>query len=623
VFDETNGSQVEKIDLDELDDEEAPCVALRNMSIRDVCPKESEEPIQAQDQPSSSMQASPPTQDEDQAQNNEDEDQEDEPPQEEDNDQGGDVHDKDKEDEQEIQGQRPPHPRVHQAIQRDHPVNSILSDIHKGVTTRSRVTHFCENYSFVSSIEPYRVEDALRDSDWVLAMQEELNNFTRNEVCHLAPRPNQNVVGTKWVFRNKQDEHGVVTRNKARLVAKCYSQVEGLDFGETYAPVARLESIRILLAYATYHGFKLYQMDVKSAFLNGLIKEEVYVEQPLGFEDSEYPNHVYKLSKALYGLKQAQRAWYECLRDFLITNGFKVGKVDPTLFTKTIAKDLFVCQIYVDDIIFRSTNKTTCEEFSWIMIQKFEMSMMGELKYFLGFQVKQLQEGTFISQTNYIQDILNKFGMKDAKPIKTPMGTNGHLDLNTGGKSVDQKVYRSMIGSLLYLCAFRPDIMLSVCMCARFQADPKEVHLRAVKRIMRYLVYTPKFGLWYSKGSAFDLIGYSDADWAGCKIDRKSTSRTCQFLGRSLVSWASKKQNSVALSTAKAEYIAVGHCCAQLLWMRQTLRDYGYKMSKVPLLCDNESAICMADNPVQHSLTKHIDIRYHFLRDHRQRGISR
>jgi hypothetical protein len=329
-------------------------------------------------------------------------------------------------------------------------VNTILGHIHKGVTTRSRVTHFCEHYSFVSSIEPYRVEDALKDSDYVLAMQEELNNFTRNEVWHLVPRPNQNVVGTKWVFRNKQDEHGVVIRNKARLVAKGYSQVEGLDFGETYAPVARLESIRILLAYATYLGFKLYQMDVKSAFLNGPIKEEVYVEQPPGFEDSEYPNHVYKLSKALYGLKQAPRAWYECLRDFLITNGFKVGKADPTLFTKTIANDLFVCQIYVDDIIFGSTNNSTCEEFSRIMVQKFEMFMMGELKYFLGFQVKQLQEGTFISQTKYIQDILTMFGMKDAKPIKTPMGTNGHLDLDTGGKSVDQKVYQSMIGSLLY-----------------------------------------------------------------------------------------------------------------------------------------------------------------------------
>jgi hypothetical protein len=435
VFDETNGSQVEQVDLDELDDEEAPCITLRNMSIGDVCPKESEEPTQAQDQPSSSMQASPPTQDEDKAQEEEDKDQDDEPPQEEDIDQGGDEDDQDKEDDQEIRDQRPPHPRVHQAIQRDHLVNSILGDIHKGVTTRSRVAHFCERYSFVSSIEPYRIEAALRVPDWVVAMQEKLNNFMRNEVWHLVPHPNQNVVGTKWVFRNKQDEHGVVTRNKARLMAKGYSQVEGLDFDETYAPVARLESIRILLAYATYHGFKLYQMDVKSAFLNGPIKEEVYVEQPPDFEDSEYPNHVYKLSKALYGLKQAPRAWYECLRGFLITNGFKVGKVDPTLFTKTIAKDLFICQIYVDDIIFGSTNKSSCEEFSRIMIQIFEMSMMGELKYFFGFQIKQLQEGTFISQTKYIQDILKKFGMKNGKPIKTPMETNGHLDLDTRGKS--------------------------------------------------------------------------------------------------------------------------------------------------------------------------------------------
>jgi hypothetical protein len=211
--------------------------------------------------------------------------------------------------------------------------------------------------------------------------------------------------------------------------------------------------------------------------------------------------------------------------------------------------------------------------------------------------------------------------MKDAKPIKTPMGTNGNID--TGGKSVDQKVYRSMIGSLLYSCASRPDIMLSVCMFARFQADHKEIHLRAVKRITRYLVYTPKFGIWYPKGSTFDLIGYSDADWAGCKIDRKSTSRICQFLGRSMVFWASKKQNSVILSTVEAEYIAAGHCCAQLLWMRQTLRDYDYKLSKVPLLCDNESAIRMADNPVEHNRTKHIDIQYHFLRDHQQRWISR
>jgi hypothetical protein len=177
-----------------------------------------------------------------------------------------------------------------------------------------------------------------------------------------------------------------------------------------------------------------------------------------------------------------------------------------------------------------------------------------------------------------------------------------------------------MIGSLLYLCASRPDIMLSVCMCARFQSDPRECHLVDVKRILRYLVATPCFGIWYPKGSTFDLIGYSDSDYAGCKVDRKSTSGTCQFLGRSLVSWSSKKQTPVALSTAEAEYVAAGQCCAQLLWMRQTLRDFGYNLSKVPLLCDNESAIRMADNLVEHSRTKHIDIQHHFLRDHQQKG---
>jgi hypothetical protein len=255
-----------------------------------------------------------------------------------------------------------------------------------------------------------------------------------------------------------------------------------------------------------------------------------------------------------------------------------------------------------------------------VMTQKFEMSMMGELNYFLGFQVKQLKDGTFISQTKYTQDLLKRFGMKDAKPAKTPMGTDGHVDLNKGGKSIDQKAYRSMIGSLLYLCASRPDIMLSVCMCARFQSDPRECHLVAVKRILRYLVATPCFGIWYPKGSTFYLIGYSDSDYAGCKVDRKSTSGTCQFLGRSLVSWSSKKQTSVALSTTEAKYVAAGQCCVQLLWMRQTLREFGYNLSKVPLLCDNESAIRMADNPVEHSRTKHIDIWHHFLRDHQQKG---
>jgi hypothetical protein len=231
---------------------------------------------------------------------------------------GGDDDDGDKR-------ESPPHPRVCHNVQRDNPVDNILGDNEKGVTTRSHVVNFYEHYSFVSSFEPFKVEDALCDPYWMVAMQEKLNNFKSNKIWSLVERAMQNVVGTKWVFRNKQDEHVVVTRNKAWLVAKGYSQVEGLDVDETFASVARLELIRMLLANATHHGFKLYQMDVKSVFLNGPIKEEVYVEQPPGFESEEYPNHIYKLYKMLYGLKQAPRVWYECLMDFLIENSFRIG----------------------------------------------------------------------------------------------------------------------------------------------------------------------------------------------------------------------------------------------------------------------------------------------------------
>ena len=250
-------------------------------------------------------------------------------------------------------------------------------------------------------------------------MQDELNNFKHNDVWSLVERPkdkNVNIIGTKWVFKKKQDANDIVIRNKARLVAQGYSQVEGIDFGETYAPVARLESIRILIAYASHHNFKLQQMDVKSAFLNGPLNELVYVKQPPGFEDPKFPNHVYKLNKALYGLKQAPRAWYEHLREILLDRGFEVGQIDPILFTKRVKGELFICQLCVDDIIFGSSNKAFNDEFSKLMTDRFEMSMMGDLKFFLGFEIKQLSGGTFISQAKYVQDMLKRFNMKDAKP---------------------------------------------------------------------------------------------------------------------------------------------------------------------------------------------------------------
>src|ERR1700732_3567756 len=254
------------------------------------------------------------------------------------------------------------------------------------------------------------------------------------------------------------------------------------------------------------------------------------------------------------------------------------------------------------------------------MQKEFEMSMMGELKFFLGLQIEQLQGGNFISQSKYTRELLERFGMKDTKLCKTPMSLTARLEKDEKGKKVDNTRYRCMIGSLLYLTASRPDISLSVCICARFQSDPRESHLTAVKRILRYLVGTPTLGLWYPKDSTFELYGYSDADYAGSKVDRKSTSGTCFFLGKSLVSWFSKKQNSVALSTAEAEYIAVGSCVAQLLWMKQELEHYGLKYDHIPVYCDNTSAINLTKNPVQHSRSKHIEVRHHFIRDHISKG---
>ncbi|KAK1628173.1 hypothetical protein QYE76_002488 [Lolium multiflorum] len=318
---------------------------------------------------------------------------------------------------------------------RGHTHDKVLGDVRAKVSTRRQLANFSNHHAYISVVEPKKVFEALEDSDWVEAMHEELNNFKRNKVWTLVEKPKEcrNVIGTKWIFKNKQDEFGNIVRNKARLVAQGFSQVEGIDFGETYAPVARLESIRILLAYASHHNFKLQQMDVKSAFLNGPLHEEVYVKQPPGFEDLNFPNHVYKLDKALYGLKQAPRAWYEHLKELLVDRGFDVGLIDPTLFTKRVNGELFVCQLYVDDIIFGSTNKAFNDEFSKLMTDRFEMSMMGEMKFFLGFEIKQLREGTFINQAKYLQDMLKRFKMTELKGVATPMVTKCHLALDPNG----------------------------------------------------------------------------------------------------------------------------------------------------------------------------------------------
>ncbi|GJS15589.1 retrovirus-related pol polyprotein from transposon TNT 1-94 [Tanacetum coccineum] len=366
---------------------------------------------------------------------------------------------------------------------RNHPLENVIGNLNQR-TLRSQAQNQSNFFCFISTIEPKNVNEALGDESWIVAMQEELNQFIANDVWELVPQPkNMTIIGTKWVFRNKLDENGIVSRNKARLVAQGYNQQEGIDYDETYAPVARLESIRILLAYACALDFKLFQMDVKSAFLNGFINEEVYVAQPPGFIDFEKPDHVYKLRKALYGLKQAPKAWYDRLKAFLIKHEYKTGMVDNTLFTKKKSLNLIIVQIYVDDIIFCSTCQDMCDEFAKIMHDEFEMSMMGELNFFLGLQIKQMEDGIFFNQSKYIKEMLKKFGLENSKPMKTPMSSDTKLTKDEECESVDSTKYRGMIGSLLYLTASRPDIMFSVCLCARFQEAPKTSHLEAVKRI--------------------------------------------------------------------------------------------------------------------------------------------
>nr|GFA35202.1 hypothetical protein [Tanacetum cinerariifolium] len=337
---------------------------------------------------------------------------------------------------------------------------------------------------------------------------------------------------------------------------------EGVDFEESFAHVARLEA------------------------------EEVYVNQPDGFVDPYHPDKVYRLKKALYGLKQGPRAW----------------------------GDILLVQIYVDDVIFGSTNPNLSKRFEKLMHNKFEMSMMGELKFFLGIQINQSPRGIFINQAKYAQEILIKHGMTSCDSIDTPMATK-HLDVDLTGTSIDQMKYRSMAGALMYLTVSRPDIMHATCYCAR-QAKPTEKHLTAVKRIFRYLKDTIHMGLWYPKDTGFELTAFLNSDHAGCLDSRKSTSSGIQFLGGDkLVSWSSKKQDCTLMSFAEAEYVSLSACYPQVLWMRTQLTDYGFHFDNIPMCCDSKASIAISCNPVQHSRTKHIDVRYHFIKEKVENGI--
>ncbi|GJR06268.1 retrovirus-related pol polyprotein from transposon TNT 1-94 [Tanacetum coccineum] len=439
---------------------------------------------------------------------------------------------------------------------KDHPIANVIGDPSRSISTRKQLktdAMWCYFDVFLTSIEPKNFKQAMTEPSWIDAMQEEIHEFERLEVWELVSYPdNVFLIKLKWIYK----------------------------------------AIRIFIANAAHKNMTIYQMDFKMAFLNGELKEEVYVFQPEGFVDQDNPSHVYKLKK------QAPRAWYDMLSSFLISQQFSKGVVDPTLFTRHAGNDILLVQIYVDDIIFASSNTAMCDEFSNQMTNKFKMSMMGQMSFFLGLQISQSLKGIFINQFKYASEIVKKYGLHSTDFVDTPMIENKKLDEDLQGKPVDATLYRGMIGSLMYLTSSRPNLNYVVCLCARYQAKPTEKHLQAVKRIFRYLNRTIHMGLWYSKDTDMSLTAYADADHAGCQDTRRSTSGSAHFLGDKLVSWSSKKQKSIAISSTEAEYIALSGCCSQILWMCSQLTDYGFKFNKIPLYCHNKSAITLCCNNV-------------------------
>lgn len=466
--------------------------------------------------------------------------------------------------------------------------------------------------------EPTSYSNAKLDHAWRKAMKNEIDAVERNNTWKLTELPpGQKAIGLKWVFKLKKDTNGNVIKHKARIVAKGYVQKQGRDFDEIFAPVARIETVRILLALAAKHGWEVHHLDVKSAFLNGEIVEEVYVTQPEGFVKEGQEHFVYKLIKALYGLRQAPRAWYTKLSKYLEELGFLRCPYEHAVYTKKMGNEALIVGVYVDDLLVTGTKLTVIEEFKEQMNKKFEMSNLGTLSYYLGLEVKQEKGRIELCQAAYAKKILEKTGMWDCNPTKFPMDPKECITKDEGGKPVDVTNFKSMIGGLRYLVHSRPDIAYSVGIVSRYMEKPTMVHQMAAKRILRYVKGTLHFGLVYTKGNGSDLLtGYSDSDLAGHVDDRRSTAGMVFYLNEGLVTWTSQKQRCVALSSCEAKFMAATAAACQAIWLRKMVGQVtGNYIEPVVLYIDNRSAIDLAKNPVFHGRSKHIDIRYHFIRE--------
>lgn len=490
------------------------------------------------------------------------------------------------------------------------------------ITDEGDIVHL----ALYADAEPVSFEEALKNDKWVNAMKEELKSIEKNHTWQLMELPKlKRPIAVKWVFKVKRNPAGEVVKHKARLVAKGFLQKEGVDYGEIFAPVARIETVRLVVAIASMKGWSMYQFDVKSAFLNGPLEEEVFVKQPPGFEVAGHEGKVYKLKKALYGLKQAPRAWNKKIDSVLIQIGFSKCISEHGVYVRgENESDLVILCLYVDDLLITGNNKIGIDKVKQLLKNQFEMTDLGSLSYFLGIEFKETEAGIVMHQSKYATDLLKKFRMTDCNAATTPAETGLALSLRDEGEPVDETQYRQIVGSLRYLCNTRPDLAFSVGLISRFMQAPKTPHMMAAKRILRYIRGTINYGILLPNtitSSNMELVGYTDSDWRRDNDDRKSTAGYIFLLGNALVSWSSKKQDPVALSTCEAEYIAASMCSCQGLWLRKLLKEMKIQKNEaINILVDNKSAISLAKNPIDHGGSKHIETRYHFIRDKVSKG---
>ncbi|CAM8902581.1 unnamed protein product [Rhodiola kirilowii] len=450
-------------------------------------------------------------------------------------------------------------------------------------------------------------------------METEIQALQSNNTWQVMQLPSgKNAISSKWIFRVKRHSNGTIERYKARLVARGFSQEEGLDYNETFAPVVKMTTVRTVIALASSKNWPLFQLDVDNAFLHGALDEEVYMSFPPGFfKQEKHMGMVCKLNKSLHGLKQAPRQWFSRFSDALLTYGFQQSSQDHSLFTYNHNGDFLILLVYVDDVVITGTSTALIDSVKAFIHSEFKIKDLGHLKYFLGIEVARSSSGIFINQRKYILDLLSEVGLLACKPSTTPMDTKQKLALSTAEKLTDPTEYRRIVGKLVYLHVTRPDIAFPIHVLSQFLANPTTEHLQAATRVLRFLKNAPAQGLFYPTGAPLLLEAFCDADWASCPISRRSTSGFCIKLGPCVISWRTKKQSTVSRSSAESEYRAMAQTCYELVWIVALLRDLHIHVPQpIVLHCDNNATNHIARNPVFHERTKHNELDCHLVRQH-------